>query len=113
VRPVAEEELVAEGLRRLFLKPGADHYSDFIKLLGSGKLALELMEEKTNEEERTRKKTESYVFRLYRLEEGGRLKELGIKLSIREVGEEKDIVYTLDIDVEKGQRFFGQELEAG
>jgi hypothetical protein len=56
VRPVAEEELVAEGFRRLFLKPGADRYSDFIKLLGSGKLALELMEEKTNEGERTRKK---------------------------------------------------------
>jgi len=113
VRPVAEEELVAEGLRRLFLKPGADHYSDFIKLLGSGKLALELMEEKTNEGERTRKKTESYVFRLYGLEEGGRLKELGIKLRIAKVEEVKAVVYTLDIDVEKGQKFFGQELEAG
>jgi hypothetical protein len=112
-RPVTVEELVAEALRRLFLKPGADHYRDFIKLLGSGKLALEPMEEKTNEEERTRKKTESYAFRLFRLEEDGGLVDLGIKLSIREVGEEKGIVYTLDIDVEKGQKFFGQELEAG
>ncbi len=65
-RPVVEE-LVAEGLRRLFLKPDADHHGDFIKLLGSGKLALEL------EEEKTRRKTESYVFRLYRVEEGGGL----------------------------------------
>ncbi len=58
-RPAAVEELVAEGLRRLFLKPGADRHSDFIKLLGSSKLALEL------EEAKTRRKTESYVFRLY------------------------------------------------
>jgi hypothetical protein len=54
-RPVAVEEVVAEGLRRLFLKPGADHCNDFIKLLGSGKLAL-MLEKET--------KT-SYVFRLY------------------------------------------------
>jgi len=54
-RPVAVEELVAEGLRRLFLKPEADHCNDFIKLLGSGKLAL-MLEKET--------KT-SYVFRLY------------------------------------------------
>jgi hypothetical protein len=78
-RSAAVEELVAEGLRRLFLKPGADHHSDFIKLLGSGKLALEL------EEEKTRRKTESYVFRLYRVEEGGGLKELGIELWISKV----------------------------
>jgi len=48
---------------------------------GSGKLALEL------EEEKTRKKTESYVFRLYRFEEGGGLKELDIRLKIEKVGE--------------------------
>ncbi len=65
-RPAAVEEFVAEALRRLFLKPGADHHSDFIKLLGCGKLALEL------EEEKTRRKTKSYVFRLYGVEEGGR-----------------------------------------
>jgi hypothetical protein len=78
-RPAAVEELVAEALRRLFLKPGADHHSDFIKLLRSGKLALELEEEKTG------RKTESYVFRLYRVEEGGGLKELGIELWISKV----------------------------
>jgi hypothetical protein len=40
-RPVAVEELVAETLRRIFLKPGADHHhSRFVELLGSGKLAL-------------------------------------------------------------------------
>ena len=53
------------------------------------------------------------MFRLYRLEEGGGLKELGIRLSIREVGEEGGIVYTLDIDVKRWQKFFGQGLEAG
>ncbi len=105
-RPVAVEEMVAEALRRLFLKPGADHHSNFIKLLGSGMLALELEEKKTKE------KTESYVFRLYRLEEGGGLKELGIRLRIREVGE--SIVYALEFDdVERWRGFFGQMIEAG
>jgi hypothetical protein len=103
-RPAAVEELVAEALRRLFLKPGADHNRGFIEELAkSGRLALML-----------EKETESYVFRLYRLEEGGKLVELeGVKLSIREVGEGKGIVYILDIDVERGQKFFGQKLEAG
>ncbi len=78
-RPVTVEEVVAEALRRLFLKPGADRHSDFIKLLGCGKLALEL------EEEKTRRKTKSYVFRLFRVEEGGGLKELGIELWISKV----------------------------
>jgi hypothetical protein len=105
-RPVAVEEMVAEALRRLFLKPGADYHSDFIKLLGSGKLALELVEEKTG------KKTESYVFRLYRLEEGGGLKELGIKMKIEKVRE--SIIYALEFeDVERWQELFKQELEAG
>ena len=45
-RPVAVGEVVAEALRRLFLKPGADYHSDFIKLLGSGMMALELEEKK-------------------------------------------------------------------
>jgi hypothetical protein len=111
-RPVAVDELVAEGLRRLFLKPGADHYSDFIKLLGSGKLALKL-EEKTNEEERTRKKAKSYVFRLYRVEEGGGLRELGVKLRITKVGEGEgaSIVYALELDA-RWRELFKQELEA-
>jgi len=70
---VAVEE-VAEALRHLFLKPGADHYHSFVELLGSGKLALELEKETKS----------SYVFRLFRLEEGG-LKELGIELWISKV----------------------------
>jgi hypothetical protein len=71
-KPVAVEELVAEGLRRLFLKPGADHYSRFVEELAKGgKLAP--MPEKAKS---------AYVFRLYRLEEGGGLKELGIELRI-------------------------------
>jgi hypothetical protein len=65
-RPVAVEELVAEALRRLFLKPDADHHSYFLEFLGSGKLALEFKEDNTNEEEKT-KKAKSYVFRLYRV----------------------------------------------
>ncbi len=103
-RPAAVEEMVAEALRRLFLKPGADHYSRFVEeLTKGGKLALEL-ERKTNT---------SLVFKLFRLEEGGTLVELeGVKLSIREVGEGKGIVYTLDIDVER-REFFKRELEAG
>jgi hypothetical protein len=32
-RPAAVEELVAEALRRLFLKPGADHYHRFVEEL--------------------------------------------------------------------------------
>jgi len=111
VRPVAMEELLAEALRRLFLKPGADYYRGFVEELAKvGKLALEHVEEKTNEEKKSKEKTESYVFRLYRLEEGGGLKELGIRLIIRKVGE--SIVYFLEFeDVERWQVFFKQELE--
>jgi hypothetical protein len=103
-RPVAVEELVAETLRRIFLKPGADHHhSRFVELLGSGKLAL--MSEKTES---------AYVFRLYRLEEGGGLKELDIRLSIKNVGkgERVSMVYLLEFeDVERWRGFFKQELE--
>jgi len=106
-RPMAVEELVAEALRRLFLKPGADHYHSFVKeLVKGGKLAL-MLERET--------KT-SYVFRLYRLEEGGGLKELGVKLRIAKVGEGErtSIVYFLEFeDVERWQGFFKPELEAG
>ncbi len=103
VRPVAVEELVAEVLRRLFLKPGADHYRGFVEELAKGgKLAL-MLEDKTKS---------SYVFKLYRLEEGG-LKELGVELRIAKVGEEEGITYTLIFDVERWQEFFRQELEAG
>jgi hypothetical protein len=108
VRPVAVEELVAEALRRLFLKPGADHHRGFIEeLTKSGKLALML--ERGDES--------SYVFKLYNMKEGGKLVELeGVKLSIREVGEREraSIVYALEFDdVERWRGLFGQELEAG
>jgi hypothetical protein len=105
-RPAAVEEMVAEAFRRLFLKPGADHYRGFVEeLTKGGKLALEL------EEERTTKKTESYVFRLFRLEEDGGLKELGVKLWISKVGEGENIVYFLELDA-RWREFFKQELEA-
>jgi hypothetical protein len=103
-RPVAVEEMLAEAFRRLFLKPGADHYSRFVEeLTKGGKLAL--MPEEAES---------SYMFRLFRVEEGGGLKELGIKLRIREVGEGEraGIVYALEFDdVERWRGFFGQELE--
>jgi hypothetical protein len=73
-RPTAVEELVAEALRRLFLKPGVEHYSRFVEeLTKGGRLALKL-ENKTKS---------SYVFKLFKLEEGGGLKELGIKLNCK------------------------------
>ena len=74
-RPAAVEELVAETLRRLFLKPGADYYRRLIELLGNDRLALIL-----------EKETEVfYMFRLYRLEEGDVFKELNIKLRITKI----------------------------
>jgi hypothetical protein len=94
------EEMAAEALRRLFLKPGADYYHSLVEeLTKGGRLALMLEETES-----------SYVFKFYRLEEGG-LKELGIKLSIRKVGEEESIVYTLEFDAER-RELFGRELEA-
>jgi hypothetical protein len=101
-RPAAVEELVVEALRRLFLKPGADRHSRFVELLGSGKLVLERGDES------------SYVFKLYKLEEGGdRLVDLGIKLRISKVGEgdKAGIVYYLVFDVERWQELFRPELE--
>ena len=51
------------------------------------------------------------MFRLFRLEEGGKLVELeGVRLSIKEAGE--SIVYVLDLDA-RWQGFFERELEAG
>ena len=98
-RPVAVEELVAEALRRLFLKPGADRYRDFVELLRSGKLAL--MPEKAKS---------SYVFKLFRLEEDSRLVDLGIELWIEKVG--KGIIYALKFDdVERWLEVFKPELE--
>jgi len=100
-RSAAVEELVAEAFRRLFLKPGTDHHRGFVEeLVKGGRLAL-MLENKTKS---------SYVFRLFRLEEGGKLVELeGIKLSIKEVG--AGIVYALELDA-RWRDFFRQELEA-
>jgi sarcosine oxidase delta subunit len=99
-RPVAVEEMVAEAFRRLFLKPGADRHRGFVEELArGGRLAL-MLEDKTKS---------SYVFRLFRLEEGGKLVELeGVRLSIKEAGE--SIVYVLDLDA-RWQGFFEHELE--
>jgi hypothetical protein len=101
-RPAAVEEMVAEAFRRLFLKPGADHHSDFVKELEKGgKLAL--MFEKETES--------SYVFKLYNVKEGGGLVDLGIGLWIEKVG--KGIIYALKFDdVERWLEFFKRELEA-
>jgi len=101
-RSAAVEELVAEALRRLFLKPGADHNRGFVEeLTKSGKLALML----------EREDEASYVFKLYNMKEGDKLVELeGVRLSIREVG--ASIVYALELDA-RWQGFFGQVLEAG
>ncbi len=103
-RRVAVEEMLAESLRRLFLKPGADHYRGLVEFLGSGKLALELEEKKTKE------KTESYVFKLFRVGEDGGLRKLGVKLRISKVG--VGITYALKFGAERGRELFRQELEA-
>jgi hypothetical protein len=102
--------MAAEALRRLFLKPGADHHHSFVEeLTRGGKLALMLEEKKTKDKE----KTESYVFKLFRLEGGNKLVELeGVKLRIEKVGE--GIIYSLEFDdIERWQGFFRPELEAG
>jgi hypothetical protein len=101
-RPAAVEELVAEALRRLFLKP--DRYRGFVKELAKGgRLALELEKETKS----------SYVFKLYNMKEGGGLVDLGIELWISKVGEgeEAGITYALTFDVEKWRGFFNPELE--
>jgi hypothetical protein len=101
-KPVTVEEAVAEALRRLFLKPGADRYSRFVEeLVKVGKLALMLENESKS----------SYMFRLFRVEEGGGLVDLGILLWIVKAGE--SIIYFLRFeDVERWREFFKQELEA-
>ncbi len=104
-KPVTVEELVAEALRRVFLKPGADRHRGFVEELATGNRLALMFEKET--------KT-SYMFKLYRLEEGGGLKELGIELWIAKVGEgeEAGITYTLIFDVEKWRDFFRPEIEA-
>jgi tetratricopeptide (TPR) repeat protein len=100
-RPAEVGEMVVEAFRRLFLKPGADHYSRFVEeLVKGGKLAL--MFEKETES--------SYVFKLYNMREGGGLVDLGIELWIEKVG--KGIIYALKFDdVERWLEFFKPELE--
>jgi hypothetical protein len=100
-RPAAVEGMVAEAIRRLFLRPGADRYSRFVELLKGGGLALELERETKT----------SYVFKLYRLEEGGGLEELGIKLRISKVGEGEGagVTYFLELDA-RWREFFRREL---
>ncbi|MFP3200037.1 MAG: PaRep2b protein, partial [Thermoproteus sp.] len=100
-RPAAVEGMIAEALRRLFLRPGADRYRGFVELLGSGGLAL-IEEEKTDT---------SLVFRLLKPEGGGRLAELeGVKLRIEKVGEETGVTYFLELDA-RWRDFFRRELE--
>ncbi len=102
-RPAAVEEMVAETFRRLFLKPGADHYSRFVEELAKvGRLAL--MPENAKS---------AYVFKFYNMKEGGGLKELGVKLLISKVGEGEgaSIVYFLELGA-RWREFFKQELEA-
>jgi hypothetical protein len=106
-RPVAVEEMLVEALRRLFLKPGADHYHSFVKeLTKGGKLALMLENEAES----------SYVFKLYNMKEGGKLVELeGVKLRITKVGkrkgEEAGITYTLELGA-RWRELAKRELEA-
>jgi hypothetical protein len=104
-RPAAVEEMVAEALRRLFLKPGVEHYSRFVEeLTKGGRLAL-MLEDKS---------VLSYMFKLYRLEEDGGLVDLGMRLWISKVGEGEraSITYALIFDdVERWQGFFKQELD--
>jgi hypothetical protein len=101
-RPAAVEEMVAEALRLLFLKPGADYYRGFVEELTKvGKLALMLEEAES-----------SYVFKLYNMKEGGGLEELGAKLRIKKVKEGMGIIYYLELGA-RWREFFKPELEAG
>jgi Fe2+ transport system protein FeoA len=103
-RPAAVEGMVAEALRRLFLRPGADRYSRFVEeLTKGGKLALEL----------EREAEKSLVFRLFRLEEGGNPVELeGVRLRIEKVGEGEGVgrAYFLELDV-RWRELFEHELK--
>jgi Arc/MetJ family transcription regulator len=91
---VTVEGMIAEALRRLFLKPGAEYYHDFVrKLLERDRLELEL-------EKRTEK---SLVFKVVGLD--------GVKLKIGgvEEGEVAAGTYVLEFDA-RWREFFGHEL---
>jgi hypothetical protein len=103
-RPAAVEELAAETLRRLFLKPGADRHSQLVEeLTKGGRLAL-MFEKETKS---------AYVFKLYNMKEGGGLVDLGVELWIAEVGEGEGagITYTLTFNMKRWLGFFKPELE--
>jgi hypothetical protein len=106
-RPAAVESMIAEALRRLFLKPGRDRYRNFVEeLTKGGGLALEL-----KKAEKTEKGTETYLFRLLKPEEGGKPIELeGIKLRIQKVGEGAGMVYTLEFGA-RWREFFRRKLD--
>ncbi|MFP3193513.1 MAG: PaRep2b protein [Thermoproteus sp.] len=94
----AVEEMVAEALRRLFLKPGADYYRGFVKLLEGSGLALRLERETDT----------SLVFKLLKLEKGGNPVELeGVKLRIEKVGEGEGagMTYILELDASRRELF--------
>ncbi len=96
------EGMIAEALRRLFLKPGADYYRGFVELLGGGRLALKLEEETKM----------SLVFKLLKLEGGDKAVELeGVKLEIRKVGrgEGAGRTYVLELNA-RWRKFFEHEL---
>jgi len=91
---VTVEGMIAEALRRLFLRPGAEYYHDFVrKLLERDRLELEL-------EKRTEK---SLVFKVVGLD--------GVKLKIGGVEEGEVAAGTYVLEFDAGWRkFFGHEL---
>jgi len=99
---VTVEGMIAEALRRLFLRPGRDHYRNFVDMLTRGGGLALIEEEKTDT---------SLVFRLLKPEGGGRLAELGIKLRISKVGEGEGagVTYALELDA-RWRELFKQEL---
>jgi len=91
---VTVEGMIAEALRRLFLKPGAEYYHDFVrKLLERDRLELEL-----------EKRTEKFlVFKVIGLD--------GVKLKIGGVEEGEVAAGTYVLEFDAGWRkFFGHEL---
>jgi hypothetical protein len=106
-RPAAVESMIAEALRRLFLKSGRDRYRGFVEeLTKGGKLALML--EKAEKE--AKKGTETYLFRLLKLEGGKPIELEGIKLRIQKVGEGAGMVYTLEFGA-RWREFFRRKLD--
>jgi hypothetical protein len=92
------EGMVAEALRRLFLKPGADYYRGFVKLLEGSGLALRLERETGT----------SLVFKLLKLEKGGNPVEFeGMRLRIEKVGEGEGAgrTYILELDASRRELF--------